>query len=288
MIEERKKRVIDLYYGEGKNTREIASIERMSIRDISAILNEEDAKRQHHDSEVRKKDEDKIAVKAYALFDQGKTPIQVAVQLELREPQVSKYYKEYLRLIELAKIVSLYEEVGDDTWSYLELHRFAKEKGLSNEAIVKAVATTLNKLPSAEVHCRAVEDEVNRLELIKKDLYQEIFLIEDGKSKLIEKIRILTKDLPNLEKIHTKKKAEVEELLKEERGLQKIGTDRLLIAIFVCSVIHLGHLFGRYVAIMSSKSGSDHDTAIAQQTISKETWELGEHIQEMYKGDIAD
>ena len=170
MIEERKKRVIDLYYGEGKNTREIASIERMSIRDISAILNEEDAKRQHHDNEVRKKDEDKIAVKAYALFDQGKTLIQVAVQLELREPQVSKYYKEYLRLIELAKIVSLYEEVGDDAWSYLELHRFAKEKGLSNEAIVKAVATTLNKLPSAEVHCRTAEDEVNRLELIKKDL----------------------------------------------------------------------------------------------------------------------
>jgi DNA-directed RNA polymerase specialized sigma subunit len=36
--EERKKRVIDLYYNQGKTTREIAKIERMSIRDISAIL----------------------------------------------------------------------------------------------------------------------------------------------------------------------------------------------------------------------------------------------------------
>ena len=44
--EERKKRVIDLYYNQGKTTREIAKIERMSIRDISPALKEEDYKRQ--------------------------------------------------------------------------------------------------------------------------------------------------------------------------------------------------------------------------------------------------
>ena len=40
--EERKKRVIDLYHNQRKTTREIAEIERMSIRDISAILKEEE------------------------------------------------------------------------------------------------------------------------------------------------------------------------------------------------------------------------------------------------------
>jgi DNA-directed RNA polymerase specialized sigma subunit len=44
--EERKKHVIDLYYNQGKTTREIAKIERMSIRDISAIIKEEEARRQ--------------------------------------------------------------------------------------------------------------------------------------------------------------------------------------------------------------------------------------------------
>jgi transposase len=44
--EERKRRVIDLYYNQGKTMREIAKIERMSIRDISAILKEEEARRQ--------------------------------------------------------------------------------------------------------------------------------------------------------------------------------------------------------------------------------------------------
>jgi len=36
-----KKCVIDLYYNQGKTTREIAKIERMSIRGISNILEEE-------------------------------------------------------------------------------------------------------------------------------------------------------------------------------------------------------------------------------------------------------
>ena len=39
--DERINHVIDLYYNQGKTTRDIASIERMSIRDISAILKEE-------------------------------------------------------------------------------------------------------------------------------------------------------------------------------------------------------------------------------------------------------
>jgi hypothetical protein len=42
--DERKTDVIDLYYNQGKTTRDIASIERMSIRDISAILKEEESK----------------------------------------------------------------------------------------------------------------------------------------------------------------------------------------------------------------------------------------------------
>jgi DNA-directed RNA polymerase specialized sigma subunit len=47
--EERKKYVIDLYYNQGKTTHEIAKLERISIRDISAILKEEEARRQKYE-----------------------------------------------------------------------------------------------------------------------------------------------------------------------------------------------------------------------------------------------
>jgi DNA-directed RNA polymerase specialized sigma subunit len=89
--EERKKRVIDLYYNQGKTMREIAKIERMSIRDISNILKEEEARRQNS------KDQE-LSSKAYKLFSEKKTTVEVAIALNLTEPRVSKMYKEYCKL----------------------------------------------------------------------------------------------------------------------------------------------------------------------------------------------
>jgi DNA-directed RNA polymerase specialized sigma subunit len=43
-IGEEKKQVKELYYNQGKTMHEIAKIERMSIRDISVILKEEEAR----------------------------------------------------------------------------------------------------------------------------------------------------------------------------------------------------------------------------------------------------
>ncbi len=63
--EERKKQVIDLYYNQGKTTREIAEIERMSIHDVSAILKEEEARRQKYKDQ---QEQEEISSKAYDLF----------------------------------------------------------------------------------------------------------------------------------------------------------------------------------------------------------------------------
>ena len=74
--EERKKRVIDLYYNQGKTTREIAEIERMSIRDISVILKDEEARRQKYKDQ---QEQEEISSKAYDLFSKGKTPVEVII-----------------------------------------------------------------------------------------------------------------------------------------------------------------------------------------------------------------
>ena len=63
ITEEKKKRVTDRYYNQGKTTREIAEIARMSIRDISAILKEEESSRAKH------KDQE-VSSKAYKLFSE--------------------------------------------------------------------------------------------------------------------------------------------------------------------------------------------------------------------------
>jgi DNA-binding CsgD family transcriptional regulator len=129
--EERKKRVIDLYYNQGKTTREIAKIERMSIRDISAILKEEEARRQKYKQE-------ELSSKAYKLFSEGKTPVQVAIILNLREPEVTKLYREYWKLKRLHRLYSAYTELGDEgIGDFLKLCKLAKKEGVSKEQVVK-------------------------------------------------------------------------------------------------------------------------------------------------------
>src|ERR687890_357831 len=82
LTNERKKRVIDLYFNQHKTYAEIAEIERISARDIHAIIQEEE-----------------ISSKAYELFSEGKTSVQVAIIPKLREPEVTKLYRGYWKLM---------------------------------------------------------------------------------------------------------------------------------------------------------------------------------------------
>jgi DNA-binding CsgD family transcriptional regulator len=90
----RERQVIELY-NQGKSTRDIAKELRMSLRDISIILkkqavnqglamidDDEDNKKSHSNNEK--------VTQAYKLFSEGKKPVQVAIELNLREKQVNK------------------------------------------------------------------------------------------------------------------------------------------------------------------------------------------------------
>ena len=88
ITEERKKRLIDLYFNQHKSYAEIAQIERISPRDIHTIIKEEETRRQKHKQQ-------ELSSKSYQLFSEGKTSIEVAIILNLPASKVSKLYSEY-------------------------------------------------------------------------------------------------------------------------------------------------------------------------------------------------
>jgi DNA-binding CsgD family transcriptional regulator len=89
--QEKEQKVLDLY-NEGKTIREIAKELRMSFRDIGAIL-----KKASGALEERQDIKESLSLsnKAYRLFSKGKTPIQVAITLNLSEDETTKFYQEY-------------------------------------------------------------------------------------------------------------------------------------------------------------------------------------------------
>jgi transposase len=169
--EERKRRVIDLYYNQGKTTREIAKIERMSIRDISAILKEDESKRQKYEDQQQ---QEELSSKAYKLFSEGKTPVEVAIILSLREPEVNKLYRGYWKLKRLDKLNSIYKETNGKLGPFLKLYRLMKEKGMSIEQVVNAVEIAIHKLPYMETLYRQIKDEVDKMEHTRQVLINDI------------------------------------------------------------------------------------------------------------------
>ena len=120
------KRVIDLYFNQHKTYAEIAQIERMSPRDIHAIIKQEEARRQKHKHQQHRQE---ITSKAYKLFSEGKTPVEVATILNLREPEVTKLYREYWKLKGLDKLNTIHKDTNDKVWPVWKLcQRLVKKK----------------------------------------------------------------------------------------------------------------------------------------------------------------
>src|SRR5215217_2049849 len=98
---ERERLVLELYYNQGKTIREIAKEARMSFRDIGAILNKpveektEGIKQQENAEENCEQEQEQqhlsLAAKAYKLFSDRKTPLEVAIELNLRESEATKF-----------------------------------------------------------------------------------------------------------------------------------------------------------------------------------------------------
>src|SRR5918996_4522092 len=99
--------VIDLYHNQKKTFREIQKIVRKSPRDIRAILDKVEPERASLSESSR----------AYQMFKEGRNLIEVASVLNLREKEVSQYYREYWNLNGMYHLNQIYEEVRESIWS---------------------------------------------------------------------------------------------------------------------------------------------------------------------------
>jgi hypothetical protein len=173
--QERKDLVLDLY-NQGRTYREIAKAARMSPRDIGTIVNnaakekEMDKAKEYQD--IRRADEKKqeelhltLSTQAYTLFSKGKTPIEVAVILNLGEADVTRYYKEYWRLRQLHGLYLAYEETEGEIEPFLRLYSLSKSEGMSTEHIVNVLKRANGELPALENQYNTLRNEVNNLEL---------------------------------------------------------------------------------------------------------------------------
>ena len=171
--EEKERRIIDLYYNQGKTTREIIKELRVSPNHISAVLKKKEEEERNNCSTVTNNQQQSsssssFATKAYELFSKGKRPVDVAIALNLREPEVTKLYREYWKLKRLHILNSIYNETNGNLRPFLKLYQMMKEKGMTIDHVVNVVEIAIHKLPYMEDLYKQVTHEVDNFQRIRQ------------------------------------------------------------------------------------------------------------------------
>jgi len=200
--EEKERRIIDLYYNQGKTTREIIKELRVSPNYVSAILKKEEEKKNNivTNKHQQPSSSSSLATRAYELFSNGKTPLQVAIALNIRQSEAVKYYREYWKLKGLDKLNIIHKETNGNTWPLWRLYQqLIKKKGMSIAQVVNVVEIAIHKLPHMESLYKQLKDEVDKLQYLRQGLLNDI-------EALKYKISILDKTAFSIEQDCKRKK----------------------------------------------------------------------------------
>ena len=135
---DKEKRVIELA-NQGKTTREIAKEVHISLKDISRILNKVTGD-DKTEKEQRLKDKSDYA-RAFQMFRDGQPLTEVAIELDIESPTVICYYSDYLKLLNMQRLVNIYNEVKDDLPLFLKLYARIEKEGLNKHQIIELLKT---------------------------------------------------------------------------------------------------------------------------------------------------
>jgi hypothetical protein len=222
---ERERLVLDLYYNQGKTYREISKAARISPRDIGVILNKiikdktEELKEEQDDAEKNKEQQShlSLAAQAYKLFSDRKTPLEVAIALNIGESEATKFYKEYWKLKQLHNLKMVYEETKGDIDPFLKLYRLSKAKGIGVKQVVNLLTIANNDLPAIEERIKRLRNEISALQFQKRIDERNLYQLNN---KIASTIRLLN----SLRMSCGRERREIENLYNEKARLEALIT----------------------------------------------------------------
>ena len=129
---------------EGKSTRFITEVAHVSLKDIATII-----RRYTGESEDIVNQDKALSTNslAFKLFKEGTNLVDVAIALNIDTDEVLGMYNDYLRLLNLQKLMTLYREMGDEDFGLLEyLYNQLKWEGLATKKDIHRIIEAAGEL----------------------------------------------------------------------------------------------------------------------------------------------
>jgi hypothetical protein len=156
---------------EGKTTREIAKEARISLKIIGQILNKVtgDDAGEKEQSPNPKSD----YARAFKMFQDGRPLTDVAIELDIEASTVTCYYRDYLKLMNMGRLVTIYDELRDDLPLFLRLYGRIKKERLNKMQLVELLKTP-HRLLGLKKRVDLYNDHIVGLHSKKMQLEREI------------------------------------------------------------------------------------------------------------------
>jgi hypothetical protein len=199
---EKEKLVSDLYYKQNKTYREITEIAGTYPREIKAILNKADPSRSQSASS-----------QAYQLFSENKTVIQVAIALDIRQPQASELFMEYWLLQQQDQLYKIFQEIKNNLQYFIELYRQVISADMSIQDVVRVLNIAKNDLRSIEVRYLELKRKADSLAAGNTNAAK---IFQD----LSDQISDMKKTIDNYDSIIKERKLQLETISKQKDRLQ--------------------------------------------------------------------
>lgn len=201
---EKEKRVIELY-SQNATYRAIAKEVHVSPGHIFSIIKRHTGELElkpmpekiEPQSQPKQRQEQTIDSKVFKLFEEGKTPIQVAIDLNLPSIEVTKLQREYWKLKGLQVLEDIYEDIKNEVFQFHKVYKLIKDEGHTPIQLIE-VANSLDDLPLLRSEHQLLEQDNQNLRNEKEQLNGSIMAAKENLSAINIDSDVKLKELEQL------------------------------------------------------------------------------------------
>ncbi len=141
LTRKQKERLVIKLAEEGKTTRAIAKEVHISLKDIGMIIHRatgDDSAILEKEQELEKQKRLKSLspyARAFQMFNDDIPLTDVAIELDIKTDAVLDFYADYLRLLNMGGLISMYQDLGNDITLLFYLYSRIKNEGLEMDDI---------------------------------------------------------------------------------------------------------------------------------------------------------
>jgi hypothetical protein len=102
-----------------------------------------------------------ISSRAFELYAQQKTPVQVVIELNIEAKDAIRYHQEYFMLLGCTEFTKIYLQIKDNPWPYVNLTKLVQNARMGDTEIVELLKITNEYLPRVRLEYDRVKEELN-------------------------------------------------------------------------------------------------------------------------------